>query len=126
MRQNRRGSSLYLLTISCGNALCRSSQARTHCVQHWLRIESYPDKTDHHQAKHRPFSQTHIRKFPMMRVGTLKRALRKSQTVESRHKKAQGGDDGEGNVCPIGSEQDEEFAHEISKPWKPKGSHGKN
>src|ERR1700757_4169957 len=61
-----------------------------------------------------------------MWVGALKRALGKSQTVESRRQKAQSGDDSEGNVCPIGSEQDEEFAHEISKPWEPKRSHGKN
>src|SRR6476619_7433272 len=106
--------------------MLRGSQTRAHRVQDGLRIESDPQKTGHHQANDCPFAQAHVRQFPMMRVGSLKGILRKSQTVKSRHQKAQSGDDGEGNVCPIGSEQDEEFAHEISKPWKPKGSHGKN
>ena len=60
-----------------------------------------------------------------MRVRSLKRVLRKSQTVESGGKKAQCGKYGKRNIRAVGSKQDEKFTDEISKPRKPKRRHGK-
>ena len=60
-----------------------------------------------------------------MRVRSLKRVLRKPQTVESGGEKAECGKYGERNVGTVGPKQDEKFTDEISKPRKPKRRHGK-
>src|SRR5580698_2838742 len=116
-------TSAWLISLSPDNflrgcTLLRGSQARTHCVQDWLRIETDPDKADHHQAKHCPFAHAHIRQFPMLRVGSLKRALRKPQSIKSGNEKTKRGDNGERNIRPVGPEQDEKFTHKISQSRK--------
>src|SRR5260370_41946000 len=106
-----------------GTLLC-GSQAGTYSVQDRVRIQAYPEKAHHDCAENCPYAKAHIRQPPMMRIGTLECALTNLQAIESSRKKTQRCYDGEADVRPIRSEQDEEFTHEIAESWKPERGHG--